>query len=227
MANGSMSMTATVRRPAASLRRTQAERTALSDARMLEAAVRLIGERGTERTTLKDVGELAGYSRGLAGYRFGSKENLFAFVVRAIGEEWLRELTAVTAGRVGLAAIEAATDAHYRFVADAPEHVRAFYILWFEAIGPQSQVREVIARIHDRRRRDVEGWIRGGQRAGEVAAGVDAKSLAAQFCAAVTGIVYQWLVDPRAMEEIRALHAGLKQTMRVLLPPPTAGERSR
>ena len=50
-------------------RRTQAERTALSDARMLDAAVSLICERGTAGMTLKEVGERAGYSRGLASYR--------------------------------------------------------------------------------------------------------------------------------------------------------------
>ena len=63
-------------------RRSHAERTDLSDRRMLEAAVQLICDRGPDRTTLKDVGEKAGYSRGLAGYRFGSKPGLFEFVVR-------------------------------------------------------------------------------------------------------------------------------------------------
>ena len=60
--------------PAARARpRTQAERTALSDRRMLEAAIRLIIERGTAGTTLREIGERAGYSRGLASYRFGNK----------------------------------------------------------------------------------------------------------------------------------------------------------
>ena len=57
-------------------RRTQAERTALSDQRMFDAAIRLIMDRGTQKTTLKDIGEMAGYSRGLANYRFGSKDGL-------------------------------------------------------------------------------------------------------------------------------------------------------
>ena len=63
------------------IRRTQAERTARSDAQMLDTAIKLICEYGTERTTLKAVGETAGYSRGLAGSRFGSKEGLMIFVV--------------------------------------------------------------------------------------------------------------------------------------------------
>ena len=63
-------------------RRTQAERTALSDQRMFDAAISLINERGTQKTTLKEIGELAGYSRGLANYRFGSKEGLWREMAR-------------------------------------------------------------------------------------------------------------------------------------------------
>ena len=76
---------------------TQVERKEISDAKMLEAAVNLIVERGAGLVTLKDVGEKAGYSRGLAGYRFGNREGLFDFVLRSVGDEWLAELTQVTA----------------------------------------------------------------------------------------------------------------------------------
>jgi len=207
-------------RRAPARRRTQAERTARSDARMLDAAVALIGERGTAGTTLKEVGEQAGYSRGLAGYRFGSKEGLFGFVVKAVGEAWLQELTAVTRGKVGVAAIEAALDAHAHFIAEAPEHVRALYVLWFESIGPQSGVKQVIERVHERRRRDVLAWIRGGIDAGEIDPAVDAEALADHFCGAIVGIVYQWLVQPEARVRIAAMHETLKLTMRERLPAP-------
>lgn len=193
--------------------RTQAERSAQSDARMLEAAVRLIVERGTERTTLKAVGELAGFSRGLAGYRFGSKAGLFRFVVKSIGEEWLRELTEVTQGKAGYEALCAAADAHYRFCVEAPEHVRAFYMLWFESIGPGSDYKEVIAGIHQRRQRDVTAWIAEGITRGRIAPDVAAQDIAAHYCATIIGIVYQWLVNPGALDEIARLHDHLKQTM--------------
>ena len=39
---------------------TQAERTALSDQKMFEVAIELGNERGTAKTTLKDIGEGAG-----------------------------------------------------------------------------------------------------------------------------------------------------------------------
>jgi AcrR family transcriptional regulator len=91
-------------------RKTQAERSDLSDRLMRDAAIELIVAQGTAATTLKDVGEQAGYSRGLAGYRFGSKDALFSFIVRSLGEDWLHKLTTVTDGKVGYEAISAATD---------------------------------------------------------------------------------------------------------------------
>ena len=47
-------------RPGAGL--TQAERTAISDRAMLNAAIDLVIEHGTEKTTLAMIGEKAGYS---------------------------------------------------------------------------------------------------------------------------------------------------------------------
>jgi len=195
------------------LKRTQAERTAQSDALMLQSAIRLIVERGTAGTHLKDVGESAGYSRGLASYRFGNKAGLFTFIVHAVGDDWLRELSAAVREKNGLPAILAATDAHYRFVVEAADRIRAFYILWFDSIGPDIGLKNVIANVHQRRRVDVEAWIRAGITSGNVRPDVDVRSTAEQFCASIIGIVYQWLVTSRAEKHIFELHEGLKQQM--------------
>ena len=194
---------------------------------MLEAAVRLIVEKGSAGTTLKEVGELAGYSRGLASARFGNKAALSAFIVRAVGEEWLATLGAAVKDKVGLAAICAALDAHYVFVSEGADRIRAFYCLWFDSIGPDAALKQVIANVHERRQRDVEAWIRGGIRQGEIPATVPVASIAQQFCAAVIGIVYQWLVRPEATEAIRQLHEGLKQQMTLALAGGASGGTPR
>jgi AcrR family transcriptional regulator len=196
---------------------TQPERSALSDARMADAAIALICERGAAATTLRDVGLRAGYSRGLASYRFGSKEGLWAFLIRTIGEEWLAELQQVAAGTTGLDTIRAAVDAHCRFLLESSARIRAFYVLWFESIGPDPSLRAVIMGAHARRQRDVEEWITSGIEAGTVRAEVDVRSVAEQFCAAIIGIVYTWLVAPLADTEVHRLHDGLKQQMTEVL----------
>jgi AcrR family transcriptional regulator len=196
---------------------TQPERSALSDARMADAAIALICERGAAATTLKDVGLRAGYSRGLASYRFGSKEGLWAFLIHTIGEEWLAELGQVVAGTTGLQTIHAAVDAHCRFLLESSERIRAFYVLWFESIGPDPSLRTVIIGAHARRQRDVEAWITSGIEADTVRADVDVRSVAEQFCAAIIGIVYTWLLAPLAATEVHRLHDGLKQQMTEVL----------
>ena len=196
---------------------TQVERKEISDAKMLEAAVSLIVERGAGLVTLKDVGEKAGYSRGLAGYRFGNREGLFDFVLRSVGDEWLAELTQVTANSFGYKAIAAALDAHIKFCEDAPKHVEAFYRLWFDSMAPDSQLKGVILGIHQRRRDDVVSWIEQAMAAGEVPSTVDAGMLADHFTASVSGIVYHWMTDPDNLNEMRNLHEALKQVMQSML----------
>ena len=200
-------------------RMTQTERTDLSDRRMLEAAVKLIVAHGVERTTLKEVGENAGYSRGLAGYRFGSKAGLLEFIVRTIGEDWLEELTRTTHGLAGFDAMAAAIDEHLKFCLDAPDRVRAFYILWFEAVTPKSPVKKVVSGIHDRRRRDVARWIFEGVARGKPETTQTAHAIAGQFNTAIVGIVYHWLQHPGDIEGVAALHENLKHTMKRLLEP--------
>ncbi|HIG60913.1 MAG TPA: TetR/AcrR family transcriptional regulator [Gammaproteobacteria bacterium] len=197
-------------------RLTQAERTEISDNRMLNAAVRLIVDRGPAVTSLKEVGLLAGYSRGLAGQRFGSKDKLFAFVLRQIGDSWLGQLKKATEKETGLGAILDALDEHYKFCFEAPDHVRAFYTLLFESINAGSELSEIIGNIHNRRHLDVVNWITADSGISEQIK-QNADAIAGQFCASVIGIVYAWLANPGDLEATCELHENLKKTMILLL----------
>ena len=108
---------------------TQAERTALSDNAMLDAALDLILEYGTEKTTLAMIGEAAGYSRGLATYRFGSKAGLYDEICKSISRNWLEYLTRGVGDKVGIEAMCAALDAIRKFVEDSPREGRVLQIL--------------------------------------------------------------------------------------------------
>ena len=204
-------------------RLTQAERTEISDNRMLTAAVKLIVDRGPAATSLKEVGLMAGYSRGLAGQRFGSKDNLFAFVLRQVGDAWLGQLKTATERESGLGAIHDALDQHYKFCVEAPDQVRAFYTLWFESVNAGSELAEIIGSIHNRRHQDIVNWISANSEIGE---GIKKNSdaIAAQFCASVIGIVYYWLANPSDLEETGKLHNNLKNTMTLLLSAEQEGK---
>ncbi|MBL1096699.1 TetR/AcrR family transcriptional regulator [Streptomyces coffeae] len=55
-----------------------------SQARLLEATVELVGERGYEATTLGDIADRAGAARGLVSYYFPGKRQLFQTAVHRL-----------------------------------------------------------------------------------------------------------------------------------------------
>lgn len=185
--------------PAERPRLKQVERTALSDARMFEAAMHLIVERGTHNTTLKEIGEKAGYSRGLASNRFGSKETLFSHMVRDFNEKWASELRRFVGGNTGLAAVQGALDAVEFFMLNRTMQMQAMYILWFESITSYAVVRRRLAANHIAYRRDTTRWLMQGINDGEVRSDIDPESFAVEFSAFIFGLVYQWLANPTAI----------------------------
>ena len=197
--------------------RTQAERTELSDQKMFDATVRLIVERGVDNLRLTDVGIEAGYSRGLAGHRFGNRDKLFDFVVLKVGDIWLKQLKQATKSVSGIQAIERAIDQHYQFCLDAPDYVYTFYSLWFESINTESaDLSKTIQSIHQRRFQDVVNWIVNDSTIKE-STKRDVETIAGQFSAAVIGIIYYWLSNPTKLVETKRLHDGLTTTMKCLI----------
>src|SRR5690242_21557310 len=68
--------------PDRAVRRTQEERRAETERRVLAAAMALIAAHGSRSVTLAEVGEAAGYSRGIVRHHFGSRERLLAAVMQ-------------------------------------------------------------------------------------------------------------------------------------------------
>jgi AcrR family transcriptional regulator len=181
-------------------RMTQAERTALSDQRMFDAAIKLINEHGTQKTTLKEIGELAGYSRGLANYRFGSKEGLLYELFSRFDKRWKAHLRDYVGEQVGVAAVGSAARALRDFLKLESSYMRAMYVLWYESLGHESVIRSRLAGHHDVYRKDAARWIREGIASGEIDPQIDPEQFAVQYCAFIFGTVYQWLVKAEALD---------------------------
>lgn len=174
---------------------TQAERTAISDRAMLDAAIELILEYGTEKTTLAMIGEKAGYSRGLATYRFGSKAGLYDTLCKSIGRNWLEYLKRGVDGKIGVDAMCAALDTVYQWVTDSPEDARVLQILHCGSASPGSEFQETSIGIHRRQQSDVVEWVRAGQQHGQIRQDIDVTAVAAEYVAYTSGITYLWLIS--------------------------------
>jgi AcrR family transcriptional regulator len=175
----------------------QEERSSNSTKRLLEAAGELISEGGYAAMTLSAVGERAGYSRGLATARFGSKRELLEALVERITTVWnVRNVQPRTLGKSGLDGLLITLDAIRVQAKRDPAPLRRLYALQFEALGPVPELRAHFVEFHRTMRADMTAFIRRGLRDGSVAAGTNAKAEGAAIVGALRGIGYQWLLDP-------------------------------
>ena len=197
---------------------TQSERTAISDKAMLAAAIELILERGTDKTTLQAIGEKAGYSRGLATYRFGSKAGLFDAVCKSISRRWLGYLKKGVGDKTGIEAMCAALDAFLKFVSESPRDARVLQILYCGAASPLSEYRETSVNIHQRQQEDVAAWIRAGIRNGTIRSDADPKIAAAQYIAYIGGMTYLWVINPASIDFCKA-NESMKEHLKLSLAP--------
>jgi len=194
-------------------RRTQAERSAESERRLIDAATQLVAEQGFSRTTLAEIGEKAGYSRGLVNERFGSKERL----ARVLADEFqghfaLDRLAPALSGHSGLEALILTIETYLDFVAKNETLGRAYYELLGESIGLVPEIHETFVEADRALRAGVERTIRSAVRVGEMPAGTNAGALAALIVGSVRGVVLQWLLNPRAVS-IAAVAAEARRTL--------------
>jgi AcrR family transcriptional regulator len=197
---------------AAPARRRQEDRTALSDRLLKEAAVALLVEHGITGTTLAAIGERAGYSRGLVTHRFGSKAGLLAYVHDTMAESWIARVQDAVGDKAGIEALLRAVDALHGFIVEAPNDIRAMYLLRYASIDPGSEYRGNVAKVHKAQDRDVQRWIKAGQANGSIASKVQPALAASLFCAALDGLLFRWLVNPAIA--INQLHQQVRREVR-------------
>lgn len=199
--------------PARAPRRTQAERVAESDHRMLEAAMRLIASGGYSLTTLASIGEEAGYSRGLVQHRFGSKDKLLEALINKIADDHRERLLPKLRGLDGIAALECEIDSYLEGVDQPSVSSRAFFVLMLESIGPAPHIRQAFAEISERWHAALAGQIRKGQKSGEIRKDADPTMEAQLLIAAVRGLRMQSMLSPETSRIAGPLDA-LKRDLR-------------
>lgn len=199
-------------------RRTQAERRNESEQALLDAAVRLFAARGIDQTSLAEIGEEAGYSRGLVNHHFGSK----AALVERLAERSQRHFAAsLRTGRPGGDAVTALADAYLTAVLTAATEVRAFFVMWGAALPSDGQLRPVFMAGDARFRHTVETLVRAGQEDGTIVSDVNPPAFAVVFAGLVRGVAAQFLVAPDEVD-IESARAECARFIRASLVPPWA-----
>jgi AcrR family transcriptional regulator len=178
------------------VRRTQAERVAESDRRMIEAATRLIATRGYTHTTLEATGTEAGYSRGLVQHRFGTKDRLLEELIAQIARDFRERLLVRMKGLSGLDAIFCEIDCYLEGMDDPPVKSRAFFVLMLESIGPAPHIRHVFAGISTRWHKAIARQMVVGQQQGLIRPEIDPVNEAQLLIATMRGLRTQSMLNP-------------------------------
>ena len=199
-------------------RRTQAERVAESDTRMLQAAMRLVATRGYAQTTLEAIGAESGYSRGLVSHRWGTKDKLLEELVDRVLEDFRVGLLQRLRGLTGLDALFCEIDCYLEGMDDPPLSSRAFFVLMLESIGPAPQIREHFARFSKKWQASLSRTIGKGQQLGSIRADVKAADEARLLIATLRGLRTQSMLDPASSDIARDI-AALKATLTQRLAP--------
>lgn len=210
-----MATAQTVKRSSAEPR-THAARREEAERAMLRAAVTLIAEKGIAGLTLNDVGEAAGYSRGLPAHYFGTRDQLVGAVARHMVQDFARGLARDEIAP-GLDGILRACDAYLKTAAKDPTATRALMIVFAEATAQPGLFPDVT----ELTRRSIGGMtasIKAGQARGEIRRDIDPRAQGALILGQLRGVVAEWLMDPKLFSLERARSEMLAGLRRSLMP---------
>jgi AcrR family transcriptional regulator len=163
---------------------------------IIDATVRVMGEKGWQEASIDEISKAAGVSRGLVSYHFGDKAALLAGVLERCREVFVDtvavsigprldpvyRLRMVTRTAILMARKESLTyDVFLHFTASARTE---------RALG--DRLRELYRDF----RRGIANAIRDGQKNGAFRLDIDPEAAAAHHIGTIIGIAFQWLLDP-------------------------------
>jgi TetR/AcrR family transcriptional regulator, acrAB operon repressor len=186
----------------------KAEQSLKTRRRLVSSATELFARKGYRETSVQDIADAAGISRGSIFWHFGSKEGLLWAVAEELFARWELEVLVPEVGETtGIEAVRRSLDAHRTFLTGQTDAHRLFYVLMFEALGPRADLAGEYARLHRHFRTLGAAWIARGVEDGSVRADVDPVAIAVAIVGALGGIAYQYLLDPAGVDLDRIYEA--------------------
>lgn len=178
-----------------SAKRTQAERREESDRLMLKAATELIAEHGVSGTSLADIGERAGFSRGLPVFRYGSKVGLIKALLESMESRSYARRAVTLEGKHGLAALRAAIAHRIDTMRGSAAASSALYSVVIASLFSMPDLKPHIAAKNDGWRRSLAAHLQDAQIAGEIRPDVDCDQQATIIHCLLRGLIIDHMID--------------------------------
>lgn len=179
---------------------------------ILDAAERMFGERGVSRTSLEDIADAAGVTRGAIYWHFANKNELFQAMADRVllpMEDIMRQAAEESTEDPVARLAEACVQTLRRTVEDA-QCRRVLEILCYrcESVGDLASISIRHRECRAGGLQMMERAFRNAVRRGQLPAGLNARRAAVGLDAFIMGLVYAWLLDPASFplaREARAL----------------------
>jgi len=185
----------------ATKRRTQAERTAASDAAMFKAAIKLIASEGPSSMTLTKIGKESGFSGGLVSYRFGSKRNLLIATADRILELWQkRVIEPANLDSDTLEGLEMVVRLYFKAVRSRSDLMMAQFRLMNVSYSSYPELQPAFQDYDKKLRANIVEHIDRARARGDVRTEADGHTFDITLMCMIRGVTMQSFVDPKAID---------------------------
>lgn len=200
----------------ATRRRSQLERRTTAEQALLDSAAKLFAQRGVDQTSLAQVGEQAGYSRGLVNHHFGSKAALVERLVQRSQKRFVDGMAEFEGNDVET--IIAILKSYFDAIIGGSDETRAYFVMWGAALPLDADLRPSIAAGDQQLRSGLASLVVHGQNRNSISAAVDPVSFSTLVAGMLRGVAAQYMVDPASVDLIPALEVFEKFVRDTLSP---------
>ena len=170
---------------------------------ILDTAERVFSERGVSRTSLTDIADAAGLTRGAIYWHFKDKADLFCEMVARVTMPMEDAPCQVDHSRVAdpLASIRTMMVAILKRTSEDAQARRVFHIIFHkcEYVDEMKPVWKRFSEMQASCVSRIEQGIKAAIASGQVADSVNARSAALGLHALVDGLISKWVMDPDYM----------------------------
>lgn len=173
-------------------------------AELLETAIEVFAQRGYQATTMDEIAERAGVSKGMLYIYFKNKEALFGAVFRWYGQVISEMMLAEIAGiQNEIEQLEKIAAVWGKVAIEHRNYVPLFLDFWAAASvkGMRSDYAEDLATMYDEYRHLIMEIIERGKQNGHFRLDVNARAIAYLLVGGMDGIFIQsWLSQPEDLD---------------------------
>lgn len=204
-----------------SQQRTQAERRASSQLRLLQAAAEILIEEGFAAATFDRISQRAGYSRGMVTERFGSRDAFVAKAIQSVGD--LLDAHGPRIDEKGSApgGFKDKLNTLFWGLKDSP--AKAYFIFLAAVVANRLPQMSHFRQHHRNQSADYISLVKMAQEKQHIDPALNANDLGSLFGCLLLGIAMQAQLDPEI--DLSGLQKALNDTMQRLSDANNEGRR--